>query len=72
MNSFFKEIVDIYTKSDELKKIATLWGLEEDPYVQERIFQLKCQEFSELIDQDVMISIWNAISPWNAMIYSHE
>ena len=55
MESFFKDIVDTFTKSEDLIEFATLWSLEEDPYVKEKIFQLKCQELFNLIDQDVSI-----------------
>lgn len=55
MESFFKQIVDTFTKSDELEEFAILWSIEEDQYIRERIFQLKCQELFDLIDQDVMI-----------------
>lgn len=44
MESFFKQIVDTFTKSDELEEFAILWSIEEDQYIRERIFQLKCQE----------------------------
>ena len=33
MDPFFKEMVDMYTDSTELKECAILWGLDEDPYI---------------------------------------
>lgn len=52
MEPFFKEIINSYTDSTELKKFASLIGLEDDPYVKEKIFQLECEELFALIDQD--------------------
>ena len=57
MGPYIKSVVDSYTKSEQLEEFAYSWSLEEEPYIQERIFQLKCKELFDLIDQDVIDSI---------------
>lgn len=55
MNDFLKNIIDTFTKSDDVQEFAILVGLEEDPYIKLRIFQLQCQELFKLIEEDVPI-----------------
>jgi len=50
-----KNTIDTYSKWEELEEFASLMAIDDHPYVKRRVFELKCQELFDLIDQDVPI-----------------
>lgn len=56
MHSFFKDIIDTYTNSNELKEFAVSWSLDEEPYVKKKeCFSCNVNNLFERIEKNVSI-----------------
>lgn len=53
-NVKIENIIDTYSKLEELEEFVELVGIVDDPYVKRRISELKCQKLFDRIDKEVM------------------